>query len=140
MHNRYFHDFQVSLVVGLIIIGLVLFNLRLLFAYNLYKLPDRLDLRSNGRHCSKVSHISNLNLKVCVKMVKRISNVPFHLPINELQQRCFPSFVYKQMSSMTNICILTYMARKKSLPMATCARYENERLHLSPGLGGSKAG
>ena len=27
-------------------------------------------------------------------MVKRISNVPFHIPINELQQRCFSCFVY----------------------------------------------
>ena len=45
-------------------------------------------------------------------MVKRISNVPFHLPINELQLRCFSCFVYKQMS-MTSICILTYILRKK---------------------------
>ena len=47
-------------------------------------------------------------------MVKRTSDVPFHLPINELQLRCFSYFIYKQMS-MTSICILTYVLRKAIL-------------------------
>ena len=47
-------------------------------------------------------------------MVKRTSNVPFHLPvINELQLRCFSCFVYKQLS-LSSICILTYVIRKKN--------------------------
>ena len=64
-----------------------------------------------------------LKLKSVRQNVKTNIKLPFHLPINELQLRCFSYFVYKQMS-MTSIC----------------ARYGNERLHSSPGRGGSKAG
>ena len=48
-------------------------------------------------------------------MVKRISNVPFHLPINELQQRRFSCFVYKQMSLYDQHLHLNIYGSKKIL-------------------------
>ena len=71
-------------------------------------------------------------------MVKRISNVPFHLPNNELQLRCFSCFVYKQMC-ITSICILTYMLAhgdlhevwERATPFITGAGLFESRLTLT---------
>ena len=74
-------------------------------------------------------------------MVKRISNVPFHLPINELQLRCFSYFVYKQMSMYDqHLHFNIHASEKKSVANGDLREVWERAIPLSAGLGGSKAG